>query len=200
MNKLLLILTSLLIASLSMHSQSINKAIEKSEIEENCYSNRSYYKASAGSENKENAKGILLITVLGHLSSEISTTVSTQKEKGKSEITLDSYLKIHGLEYTSVTYGVTERDKTSNIIFEKINGIYKLICNQYSVLYLTEQIDEYTDGSNKTTYKEEFSAPKDKNWYNEVIEELENIGFEFHYTYEDNIHRACIAIRKDLIK
>ena len=197
MNKLLLILTSLLIVSLSMQSQSINKTIEKSEIEENCYSNRSYYKAVAASENKENAKGKLLIRVLDNLSKEISVTVSAQKDTWKHETTLDSYLKTHGLGYMSISSIM--RETTGDVIDEKFNYAYNLICNQYRVIYQTEIIKESTDENKKTTYKEEFSAPKDKNWYNEVIEELENIGFEFHYTYEDNIHRACIAIRKDLI-
>jgi hypothetical protein len=94
----------------------------------------------------------------------------------------------------SLSARITEKES------ENYNFRCKLICYQYIIEYQIETTRELTNETEKTTHKEEFYAPKDKNWYNGVIEKLENIGFEFYSTYEENIHRACISIRKDLIK
>jgi len=191
MNKSVIILTYLLIASLATYSQSIKK-IGKSEISENCYSNRNYFKASTESKNRENAKGILLLQALNALQSQISSAIQVNNEDNK--VALSNYLKMNNLDYMSAAAGIKGKES------ENYTLVCKLMCNQHIIQYQIKTTRELTNETEKITRKEEFYAPKDKNWYNDVIEELENMGFEFHSTYEENIYRACISIKKDLIK
>ena len=192
MNKSLILFSCLIITSLSLYSQSIVK-IEGSEIGNECHNNRNYYKQYASETPGENAKGILLIKALRNLSDLIAIEVSVMKaSNGEEIITLDSHLKRHGLDFTSISSRYQGTD------FEDYSTLSKLVCNQYIVRY------EFQRKINKTeqtqTYKEVFHAPKSTSWYNEVTKQLEDIGFEYNYKYEENIHRACISIRKDLIK
>lgn len=191
MNKSLILFACLIITSLSLHSQSIVK-IEGSEIAEECHNNKNYYKQYASETAGKNAKGILLIKALRNLQQKIATEVSIMKDSnGEEIITLDSHLKIHGLDFTSISSHIKDTD------FENYSTLSKLVCNQYIIKY------EFQNKINKieqtTTYKEVFHSPKTTSWYNKVTKQLEDIGFEYNYKYEENIHEACISIRKDLI-
>ena len=190
MNKTSLILTSILIASFSCYSQS-STAIEKSEISKNCFNNKEYFRAFVSSNNNsENAKAILLLKGLEAIQSEISTIVEVKDNK----VTLSNYLKMNNIVFTSIASSTTKGKDYDN------STLCSLICNQHYVLYQTTTSRKVTNEMETTTSKEESSAPEYNKWYDDVIEELENIGFGVHSTHEENMYRACISINKDLIK
>ena len=190
MNKTFLISTSLLIASLSTYSQS-SIAIEEPEISKNCFNNKKHFRAFVSlNDKKKNAKEILLIQALGAIQSKISTKVEVKDNK----ITLSKYLKMNNIEFTSLASSTTKEKDYDD------SNVFRLIYNQHYVLYKITTSRKVTNKIETTTSKEEFSAPEHNKWYDDVVEELENIGFRLHSTHEENMYRTCISINRDLIK
>jgi hypothetical protein len=218
MNKSFIILISLLFGFSAMYSQT--KEIQQKELYQKCINTKKYFKQYAsytvknlksikGYSLSQNIKEFVLINALQEMTLQIeskldgvSSTINVKSEGDNSKSTTEfsriigSYIYSKHILVNVATTKFAIKNFENNTYEETFQIMTQLILKEDTIRYSSVNIR-----SNDTeSYNDEFNIGKNKNWFNDVINELKFNGMEFNFIEDKNKVELCISLKKDLIK
>ena len=153
------------------------------ETRRECKNTKEYYRAYCELADQDNIKGILLMMVMEELGEKINSTETNL---------FQTYCESKNIIYKNVT------NTFSTPIKKGMEGSSQLIYNNNVLDYYYHYKEELINNIWKTSFDEDFLS-LNKDWYKQVIDGLENNGFELNFQNSNNIHSICVSIRKGLI-
>ena len=209
MNKSFITLISLLFGFSAMYSQT--KEIQQKELYQKCISNKKYIKQNSIEDLKayssiQNMKEFLLINALEKMTLQIggiTEVVSSKKEQSEGKnskaiteaaITKSSYIYSKHI-LVNVIHQLNTKLEVNNYE-ETFQTMIQLIFKEDTIRHSSNTFLS----SNDQGYTNELTRGKNKNWYNDVINELKYNGMEFNFIEDKNKVELCISLKKDLIK
>ena len=148
-------------------------------------------------------KELLLMSALKNITLQINTNV----ESASSSISKKNIKSITETSRTTGSYVYSQyihMNVINQLIDKKEGGNYEssyqemaeLIFRKDTILFSSRTVIS----SMEAEYTEDLTIGKNKNWYNDVIEELEDNGMIFNFTEDKREVGLCISLKKDLIK
>ena len=223
MNKFLIISISLLFSFSAMYSQT--KIIEQTELCQECINSKKYIKQySIENYNIKNPKTIkayssiqnikefVLMNALTEMTLQIHSDVASSLVEDKSEgdniksTTETSYsnsgyiyskkIFVNVVRSVNIVQKIYDPKYVSNTYEESFQTMAQLIFKEDTISYSSVTITSNNDQS----YNNKLTIGKNKNWCNDVINELKYNGMEFNFIEGKKKIELCISLKKDLIK
>ena len=225
MNKSFIILISLLFSFSEMHSQT--KGFNQTELYQKCINSKKYIKEYSSANLKDiaernidekktwspngyssiqNMKESVLIMALEQMTLEteseykMTSTIKEKSEGENSKSSTETIMNNGGYIYSKhihVNFAHLRNIKVENNTYEQsFQTMTQLIFKEDTIRHSSETISSNNDQS----YAQELTIGKNKNWYNDVINELKYNGMEFNFIEDKKKMELCISLKKDLIK
>tara|TARA_B100001540_G_C15560213_1_gene530096 strand:- start:86 stop:727 length:642 start_codon:yes stop_codon:yes gene_type:complete len=171
---------------------------------DNCLSTDMYYKVYSEKKKGENDyKEKALLSAVGELIKTIKTEISVNQVKHLKEDENSGRMQQAYKQTTDAGsnyyFGEVEIKSSGQRIQEYDDGkMTSLFYNTTTIVY-NDQTVEYLRNRTNTQLSDTIFPNINKDWYRDVIKELELNGCEFNIEEYDNIYSICLFLKKDLI-